>query len=329
MSSECLSRAGRSAPWWSPPDANDPVGGLSDNRSKVGPGSSRTPTVSDQLHTNLPQPNPEFLNGIAVSPACPHLNTRYSPRGWLPRRAFKRVRGRFPGSGALTLDRFQRTRTREFEGFPPAAPVHVPARSNFWWPGREGMGILDAEVSEVTVILEAIEQGDRHASEELLPLVYDELRRLAAHKMTNEAAGQTLQPTALVHEAWIRLVGSTQQRWQNRRHFFGAAAEAMRRILIDRARRKHRVRHGQGLQRLNLDDVDLAVTADDDTLLRVHEALLAFEREAPDRAELVKLRYFTGLSIAEAAETLGISPATAKRQWTFARAWLYRALQNG
>lgn len=184
-------------------------------------------------------------------------------------------------------------------------------------------------MSKVTQLLDAVDRGEARAADELLPEVYEELRKLAASKMAREHPGQTLQPTALVHEAWIRLVGSTHQRWQNRRHFFGAAAEAMRRILIDRARRKHRVRHGQGLQRLNLDDVDLAVTADDDTLLRVHEALLAFEREAPDRAELVKLRYFTGLSIAEAAETLGISPSTAKRQWTFARAWLYRALQNG
>ncbi|HEX5398215.1 MAG TPA: ECF-type sigma factor [Verrucomicrobiae bacterium] len=196
------------------------------------------------------------------------------------------------------------------------------------WPGVPQFAIFQHPVSEVTVILEAIEQGDRHAAEKLLPLVYDELRRLAAFKMAGEADGQTLQPTALVHEAWIRLAGSTRQQWQNRRHFVGAAAEAMRRILIDRARSKHRPRHGHGLQRLNLDDVDLAATADDDALLRVNEALLALEREAPDRAELVKLRYFAGLSIAEAAEMLGISPATAKRQWTFARAWLYRVLQK-
>jgi RNA polymerase sigma factor (TIGR02999 family) len=184
-------------------------------------------------------------------------------------------------------------------------------------------------VKDVTRILNSPTAPEGHAAEELLEAVYDELRRLAAHKLANEAAGHTLQPTALVHEAWIRLVGSTNQPWHNRRYFFGAAAEAMRRILIDRARKKHRKRHGDGLERVNLDDVDLAMTADDDVLLRVNEALLALEREAPDRAELVKLRYFTGLSIVEAADALGISPATAKRQWTFARAWLYRALQNG
>jgi len=169
----------------------------------------------------------------------------------------------------------------------------------------------------------------RHTASELLPSIYEELRRLAAHKMAIEAPGQTLQPTALVHEAWLRLAGDDQAQWHNRTHFLAAAAEAMRHILIDKARRKHRVRHGQGLTRVNLDDVDLASTAADDTLLRVDEALTKFAAEDPVRAELVKLRYFVGLSIPEAAQALGMSESTAKRAWAYARAWLYEELKGG
>lgn len=183
-------------------------------------------------------------------------------------------------------------------------------------------------MSDVTRILDRVQQGDPKAAEELLPLVYDELRRLAAHRMANEAPGQTLQPTALVHEAWLKLVGPGAQAWNSRGHFFAAAAEAMRRILIDRARRRNRERHGHGLRRVDLDQVDVAATADDDTLLRVSEALDKLAAEAPDKAQLVKLRYFAGLPIADAAEALGISPATAKRHWTFARAWLFAELQR-
>ena len=183
-------------------------------------------------------------------------------------------------------------------------------------------------MSEVTRILDRIQQGDPKAAEELLPLVYDELRKLAAQRMAKEAAGQTLQPTALVHEAWLKLVGPGPQSWNSRGHFFGAAAEAMRRILIDRARKRNRERHGRGLQRIDLDQVDVAVTADDDTLLRVSEALDRLAGEAPEKAELVKLRYFAGLSIPDAAEALGISPATAKRHWSFARAWLFAELKR-
>src|SRR6185436_20071618 len=167
-------------------------------------------------------------------------------------------------------------------------------------------------MSEVTRILDAIQQGDPRAGEELLPLVYAELRKLAAHKMAHEAEGQTLQPTALVHEAWLKLTGSSQQ-WNHRGHFVGAAAEAMRRILIDRARKRKRERHGHGLQRLNFDDVDVAITTDDEVLLCVNDALEKLAGEAPAKAELVKLRYFAGLSINEAAQALGISEATAKR----------------
>jgi RNA polymerase sigma factor (TIGR02999 family) len=180
----------------------------------------------------------------------------------------------------------------------------------------------------VTQILEGMQAGDPLAGEKLLPLVYAELRRLAAHKMAQEAPGQTLQPTALVHEAWLRLAGSGNEHWNSRDHFFGAAAEPMRRILIERARRRHRVRHGYGLMRIDLDQVDVAITTNDDLLLRINEALEKLEAEAPEKAQLVKLRFFAGLTVLEAAEVLGIAPATAKRYWTFARAWLFSELQT-
>jgi RNA polymerase sigma factor (TIGR02999 family) len=183
-------------------------------------------------------------------------------------------------------------------------------------------------MSEVTRLLGAIEQGDRKAAAELLPLVYEELRRLAAQKMAHEAAGQTLQPTALVHEAWLRLAGSQAQQWNSRGHFFAAAAEAMRRILIDNARRKNRLRHGHGMARVDLDRVDLAINADDDTLIRVDDALAKLAREDSVKAELVKLRFFAGLSIAEAGQALGLSESTAKRYWVYARAWLYEEIKG-
>ena len=181
-------------------------------------------------------------------------------------------------------------------------------------------------MSDVTRILEAAQQGDPTAADQLLPLVYEELRLLAAHKMANEAAGHTLQPTALVHEAWLRLVGNENQKWDGRAHFFAAAAEAMRRILIDRARRKRAARHGGGQQRVDILEVDLASPDEDDQLLALSEALdkLAVEHKA--EAELVKLRYFVGMTNDEAAEVLGISPRTAKYYWTHARAWLFREI---
>jgi RNA polymerase sigma factor (TIGR02999 family) len=166
------------------------------------------------------------------------------------------------------------------------------------------------------------------AASELLPLVYDELRRLAAHKLANEAPGQTLQTTALVHEAWLRLAGDDRGPWRSRAGFLAAAAEAMRRILIDNARRKNRVRHGKGLTRVDLEKVDLATTADDETLLQVDEALTKFAAEDPVKAELVKLRYFVGLSIPEAAAALNMSESTAKRAWAYARAWLCEELKR-
>jgi len=171
-------------------------------------------------------------------------------------------------------------------------------------------------------------QDERKAASDLLPLVYDELRRLAAYKLANEAPGQTLQTTALVHEAWLSLAGNGDSQWQNRTHFLSAAAEAMRHILIDRARRKNRMRHGKGLQRVNLEQVDLATAADDDTLLRVDEALTKLAKEDPVKAQLVKLRYFVGLSIPEAATAMGMSESTAKRAWAYARAWLYDELKK-
>ena len=185
-------------------------------------------------------------------------------------------------------------------------------------------------MSDVTLILQRIEQGDSRAADELLPLVYDELRRLAAQKMAHEAAGQTLQPSALVHEAWLRLGGEAQPRWQNRAHFFGAAAEAMRRILIDHARRRRALRHGGGQERLNVEDLELAdASADgDDQLLAVHEALDRLAAEDPRKAELVKLRYFVGLTNEEAAQALGVSVPTVKRDWAYARAWLFTAIKR-
>lgn len=183
-------------------------------------------------------------------------------------------------------------------------------------------------VSDVTRILEAANNGDPKAAEELLPLVYEELRRLASAKMAHEAAGQTLQPTALVHEAWLRLVGNLDPKWNGRAHFFGAAAEAMRRILIDRARRKRAVRHGGDLKRTELQAVNLAVADTDDQLLAVNEALAKLALEHKVEAELVKLRYFVGMTNEEAASVLGISERTAKYYWTHARAWLYSEIQS-
>lgn len=184
-------------------------------------------------------------------------------------------------------------------------------------------------VSDVTRILEAAHNGDPTAAEQLLPLVYDELRRLASARMANEAAGQTLQPTALVHEAWLRLVGDQNKKWDGRAHFFGAAAEAMRRILIDRARRKRAIRHGGDQQRVDLQEVDLASTSPDEDLLAVSDALDKLATIHKDEAEVVKLRYFVGMTNDEAAEVLGISPRTAKYYWTHARAWLFREINAG
>jgi RNA polymerase sigma factor (TIGR02999 family) len=182
-------------------------------------------------------------------------------------------------------------------------------------------------MSDVTQILEALARGDPTVADELLPLLYDQLRTLAAHKMANEAPGQTLQPTALVHEAWLRLVGSGQEHWNSRGHFFGAAAEAMRRILVERARKKARVRHGGQLERVDLDHVTMATQDNDDTILAVHEALEKLAVQSPQKAEVVKLRYFAGMEHAEIAEALGVSEPTVRRHWAYARSWLYAELK--
>jgi RNA polymerase sigma factor (TIGR02999 family) len=183
-------------------------------------------------------------------------------------------------------------------------------------------------MSEVTRILSAIEQGDPHAAEQLLPLVYDALRQLAAAKLTQEKPGQTLEPTALVHEAYLRLVDAEQApHWNNRGHFFAAAAEAMRRILIDNARRKRRPKHGGDRERIPLDDA-LSVLDPRDDLLALDAALTQLAIEEPRKAELVRLRYYAGLSLEAAAACLGISLATAKRHWAVARAWLFAALSE-
>ena len=183
-------------------------------------------------------------------------------------------------------------------------------------------------MSEVTQILERAEQGDPKAAEELLPLVYEELRKLAAAKMAHEAPGQTLQATALVHEAWLRLAGGSERPWNNRGHFFGAAAEAMRRILVERARKKARVRHGGGLEKMDWEHVTIATEDCDDTVLAIHEALEKLTTESPQKAEIVKLRYFTGLEHQEIAQALGISEPTVRRHWAYARAWLYAELKQ-
>ena len=182
-------------------------------------------------------------------------------------------------------------------------------------------------MSDVTRILAAIEQGDDGAAAQLLPLVYDELRRLAAQKMAREASGHTLQPTALVHEAYLRLVGpADDRRWENRGHFFAAAAEAMRRILVENARRKKRVRHGGELQRVEFSVDGVAETSPLEDVVAVHEALEKLEAVDPQAADLVKLHYFAGLTIEQAAGVLGVSVRKAYSVWAYARAWLFRCL---
>jgi len=182
-------------------------------------------------------------------------------------------------------------------------------------------------MSDVTRILSAIDQGDPRAAEQLLPLVYGELRKLAAQKLAQEAPGQTLQATALVHEAYLRLVdGEKVHDWNSRGHFFAAAAEAMRRILVDQARRKGRLKRGGGKERLDIDDVEIAFEGPADDVLALDEALARLAQKHPEKAELVKLRYFAGLTVDEAAKVLGVSTSTVDRHWTYARAWLFREL---
>lgn len=183
-------------------------------------------------------------------------------------------------------------------------------------------------MSDITRILNAAEQGDHTAAEQLLPLVYTELRKLAAFRMANEAPGQTLQPTALVHEAWLRLAGAENQRWENRAHFFAAAAEAMRRILIEKALRRQRLRHGGGQERVDLDEVEITSPESDERLLQVHEALDKLAAEDKVKADVVKLRFFVGLTDREVAAALGLSERTVERHWAYAKPWLFRQIRS-
>ena len=184
-------------------------------------------------------------------------------------------------------------------------------------------------MADVTRILNAIEQGNAGATEELLPLVYEELRLLAAQKMRSEPPGQTLQATALVHEAYLRLVEAKDQSWNSRGHFFRAAAEAMRRILVENARKKRRLKRGGEHDRLNLDEASITTDEQDIDLLVLDEALARLEEIDPEKASLVKLRYFVGLTTSQSAEILNISLPTANRHWSYARSWLFREISKG
>ena len=183
-------------------------------------------------------------------------------------------------------------------------------------------------MSDITLILDAISRGESRASDELLPLVYNELRKLALSRMLQESAGHTLQPTALVHEAWLRLVGDSNQNWKSRAYFFAAAAEAMRRILVEHARRKRRLKHGGGQERLNIADLDLAAPAPDEKILFVNDALEQLERSNPERARVVVLKFFGGMTNKEVADTQGIGERSVDRHWVCAKAWLFQKLRK-
>lgn len=183
-------------------------------------------------------------------------------------------------------------------------------------------------MNDITLLLQAAERGEKQSSEDLLPMVYEELRRLAAARMKRESVGHTLQPTALVHEAWLRLVNEEDRSWPSRAYFFAAAAEAMRRILVEHARRKGRLKHGGGQQRLNVEDLNLAEAAPDENILLINEALEHLEAEHPQQARIVVLKYFSGLSNKEVAQALGMSERSVDRHWVFAKAWLYRKIQE-
>ena len=184
-------------------------------------------------------------------------------------------------------------------------------------------------MSDVTLILQAMGRGENRTSEELIPLVYDELRRLATMRMARESAGQTLQPTALVHEAWVRLTAGESRTWQNRAHFFGAASEAMRRILIERARRKSRLKHGGDQERIDVETLDLAAALPDEKILLVDEALERLKTEDPETAQVVVLKFFGGLTNEEIVQITGTSDRTVRRQWDYAKAWLFKCIRRG
>jgi RNA polymerase sigma factor (TIGR02999 family) len=194
--------------------------------------------------------------------------------------------------------------------------------------GRLIRRIIIEPMNNVTRLLEAVEQGNRKAAEDLLPLVYDQLRKLAAHRMAQQPPGHTLQPTALVHEAWLKLVGGGKQQWESRKHFFSAAAEAMRHILIDRARKKQSRRRGGGWERVDVEAVEIAAPTDQETLLALNDALDQFEAVDPAKAEVVKLRFFVGLTERETAQVLGLSERTVQRHWAYAQAWLFERMSQ-
>ncbi|HEU6448982.1 MAG TPA: ECF-type sigma factor [Verrucomicrobiae bacterium] len=183
-------------------------------------------------------------------------------------------------------------------------------------------------MSDITLVLDAINRGETGASEKLLPLVYDELRNLAAARMVQESSGHTLQATALVHEAWLRLVGDGNRNWKSRAYFFAAAAEAMRRILVEHARRKARFKHGGGRQRLNIEDIDLADSMPDEKILAVNDALENLERSNPERARIVVMKFYGGMTNKEVAELLGIGERSVDRHWVCAKAWLFQKLED-
>lgn len=183
-------------------------------------------------------------------------------------------------------------------------------------------------MSDITLMLQAVARGERQASLDLLPLVYEELRQLASARMARESAGQTLQATALAHEAWLRLVGDGNRNWENRGHFFGAAAEAMRRILIENARRKSRLKRGGNHERVDIADLDLAATSADDKVLLIDEALEQLKAEDPEKARIVVLKFFGGLTNQEVAQSLNVTERTVERQWAFAKAWMFRCIQT-
>jgi RNA polymerase sigma factor (TIGR02999 family) len=196
-------------------------------------------------------------------------------------------------------------------------------RGQLW----EYFGRSSSSAGEITLMLQAIRRGDGHSSEELLPLVYNELRHLAAARMAQEAAGQTLQATALVHEAWLRMVGDGDHGWQNRAHFFGAAAEAMRRILVENARRKSRLKRGGGQIKVDIDDLDLAAATPNEKVLLINEALDRLRTEDPEKARIVVMKFFGGLTNQEVAENLDVTERTVERHWAYAKAWLFQSIR--